>query len=85
MLLKAVAAGIGLLTWVKQGRMTYDLRRLRLRGLIERIPRTRRCRAYALPPPAVVDASVVVAAAEAPRRELAVGDAERTGQQVVAV
>ena len=26
------------------GRMTYDLRRLRLRGLIERIPRTRRYR-----------------------------------------
>src|SRR5439155_26161320 len=27
-----------------QGRMTYQLRRLRLQGLIERIPKTHRCR-----------------------------------------
>ena len=35
--------------------------------------------------PAIVDAGVVVPAAEAPRRELAVGDAERAGQRVVPV
>ena len=31
-------------TTITQGRMTYDLRRLRLHGMIERIPKTHRCR-----------------------------------------
>ena len=38
--------GVSVADW-SAGRMTYDLRRLRVRGLIERIPRSRRYRVTA--------------------------------------